>query len=200
MDELAHAAGADSLAYRFRFLKDQRARDVLTACSEKFGWAAYQKKENHGRGIAFARYKNLAAYVAVAIEVEVNRRSGRIRVIRAVAADDSGHIVNPDGIRNQVEGGIIQSLSWTLKEEVKFDNTSVLSHDWASYPIITFSEIPVIDVVLVDRPGQPYLGTGEAPTGPTAAAVANAIFDATGARLRRVPFTPSRVKNALGKV
>ena len=200
MDELAHAAGADSLAYRFRLLKDQRARDVLTACAEKFGWATYQKKENRGRGIAFARYKNLAAFVAVAIEVEVNRRSGRIRVIRVVAADDSGHIVNPDGIRNQVEGGIIQSLSWTLKEEVKFDNTSVLSHDWASYPIITFSEIPAIDVVLVDRPGQPYLGTGEAPTGPTAAAVANAVFDASGARLRRIPFTPSRVKDALGKV
>lgn len=199
MDELAHASGTDSLAYRFRFLKDPRARDVLTACSQKFGWSTYQKKENHGRGIAFARYKNLAAFVAVAIEVEVNRRNGRIRVIRVVAADDSGYIVNPDGVRNQVEGGIIQSLSWTLKEEVKFDETSVLSHDWASYPIITFSEIPLIDVVLVDRPGQPYLGTGEAPTGPTAAAVANAVFDATGARLRRLPFTPNRVKEALGK-
>ena len=103
------------------------------------------------------------------------------------------------GIKNQVEGGIIQSLSWTLKEEVKFDNTNVLSHDWASYPIITFSEVPQIDVVLVDRPGQPYLGTGEAPTGPTAAALANAVFDASRARLRRIPFTPSRVKEALDK-
>jgi CO/xanthine dehydrogenase Mo-binding subunit len=199
IDQLAHEAGVDSLEYRLRFLKDQRARDVLTACAGKFGWAGYEKKENRGRGIAFARYKNLAAFVAVAIEVEVNRRNGRIRVLRAVAADDSGQIVNPDGIRNQVEGGIIQSLSWTLKEEVKFDNTGVLSHDWASYPIITFSEVPQIDVVLVDRPGQPYLGTGEAPTGPTAAALANAVFDASRARLRRIPFTPSRVKEALDK-
>jgi CO/xanthine dehydrogenase Mo-binding subunit len=158
------------------------------------------KTKNRGRGIAFARYKNLAAYVAVAIEVEVNPRTGRIRVLRAAAADDSGHIVNPDGVRNQIEGGIIQSLSWTLKEEVKFDNATVLSQDWASYPIITFSEIPTIDVVLVDRPGQPYLGTGEAPTGPTAAALANAVFDATGARLRRIPFTQTRVKEALTAV
>lgn len=153
-----------------------------------------------GRGIAFARYKNLAAYVAVALEVEVNPRNGRIRVLRAAATDDSGHTVNPDGIRSQIEGGTIQSLSWTLKEEVKFDDATVLSQDWASYPIITFSEVPNIDVVLVDRPGQPYLGTGEAPTGPTAAALANAVFDATGARLRRIPFTLSRVKEALAAV
>ena len=197
IDQLASEAGVDPLAYRLRFLKDQRARDVLMACAEKFGWANYEKKQNRGRGIAFARYKNSAAFVAVALEVEVNRRNGRIRVLRAVGADDSGHIVNPDGIKNQVEGGIIQSLSWTLKEEVKFDSTKVLSHDWASYPIITFSEVPQIDVVLIDRPGQPYLGTGEAPTGPTAAALANAVFDATKVNLRRIPFTPSRVKEAL---
>jgi CO/xanthine dehydrogenase Mo-binding subunit len=197
IDELAHAAGADPLEYRLRYLKDERARDVLTACAEKFGWSSFQKAENRGRGIAFGRYKNLAAFVAVAIEVEVVRRSGRIRVLRAVGADDSGEIVNPDGIVNQVTGGITQSLSWTLKEEVKFDDTQVLSRDWASYPIITFNEVPQIDVVLIDRPGQPFLGTGEAPTGPTAAALANAVFDACGARLRRIPFTPDRVKSAL---
>jgi CO/xanthine dehydrogenase Mo-binding subunit len=200
IDQLASEAGVDPLAYRLRFLKDQRARDVLIACAEKFGWANYEKKQNRGRGIAFAQYKHSAAFVAVALEVEVNRRNGRIRVLRAVGADDSGHIVNPDGIKNQVEGGIIQSLSWTLKEEVKFDNTRVLSHDWASYPIITFSEVPQIDVVLIDRPGQPYLGTGEAPTGPTAAALANAVFDATKVNLRRIPCTPSRVKEALDSV
>ena len=132
--------------------------------------------------------------------MEVIRRNGRIRVLRAVGADDSGEIVNPNGIANQVEGGIIQSLSWTLKEEVKFDKTSVLSRDWASYPIITFAEVPKIDVVLIERPGQPFLGTGEAPTGPTAAALANAVFDASGARLRRIPFTPDRVKAELGKI
>ena len=200
VEQLAHEANVDPVAYRLRTLSDPRARDVLTACAEKFGWTRYVKMKNRGRGIAFARYKNLAAYVAVAIEVEVNPRTGRIRVLRAAAADDSGHIVNPDGVRNQIEGGIIQSLSWTLKEEVKFDNATVLSKDWASYPIITFSEIPTIDVVLVDRPGQPYLGTGEAPTGPTAAALANAVYDASGARLRRIPFIPSRVKEALAAV
>ena len=200
IDELACAAEVDPLAYRLRFLKDQRGRDVLIACAEKFGWADYKKSANRGRGIAFARYKNLAAFVAVALEVEVNPRNGRIRVLRAVAADDSGHIVNPNGIATQVEGGIIQSLSWTLKEEVKFNETRIVSTDWASYPILTFSEVPPIDVVLVNRPGQPYLGTGEAPTGPTAAALANAVFDANNIRLRRVPFTPARVKEALDKV
>ena len=198
IDELAHAASVDPLEYRLRFLKDVRARDVLSKCAEKFGWKNYVKKPNYGRGIAFGQYKNLAAFVAVAIEVEVIPRNGRIRVLRAVAADDSGEIVNPNGIANQVEGGIIQSLSWTLKEEVKFDKTSVLSRDWASYPIITFAEVPTIDVVLIDRPGEPFLGTGEAPTGPTAAALANAVFNASGARLRRIPFTPERVKAELG--
>jgi CO/xanthine dehydrogenase Mo-binding subunit len=171
---------------------------VLTACAEKFGWNSYEKKPNRGRGIAFGRYKNLAAFVAIAMEVEVTQRNGRIRVLRVVGADDSGEIVNPNGIANQIEGGIIQSLSWTLKEEVKFDKTSVLSRDWASYPIITFNEVPQIDVVLTERPGEPFLGTGEAPTGPTAAALANAVFDASGARLRRIPFTPDRVKTELG--
>ncbi len=102
-------------------------------------------------------------------------------MIRVAAANDSGHMVSPDGIANQIEGGIIQSLSWTLKEEVKFDNTRVLSTDWASYPILTFSEVPPVEVVLIDRPGEPYLGTGESAQGPTGAALANAVFDATGA-------------------
>lgn len=200
MDELAHAAGADPVEYRLRFLKVPRARDVLTACAEKFGWANYQKQANRGRGIAFAQYKSTAgAFTAVAFEVEVSRRNGRVRVLKAVAANDSGQMVSPDGVHNQIEGGIIQSMSWTLKEEVKFDQTAVLSKDWASYPIITFAEIPMIDVVLIDRPGERYLGTGESAQGPTAAALANAIFDATGVRLRRVPFTPDRVKEAIDK-
>ena len=149
------------------------------------------------RGIAFARYKNFAALTAVAMEVEVTRRNGRVRVLRAVAANDSGHIVSPDGVANQIEGGLIQSLSWSLKEEVKFDKTRVLSDDWASYPILTFSEAPPVEVVLIDRPGEPYLGTGEASQGPTSAALANAIFDATGVRMRTVPFTAERMLGAL---
>jgi CO/xanthine dehydrogenase Mo-binding subunit len=107
-------------------------------------------------------------------------------------------MVSPDGIANPIEGGVIQFLSWSLKEEVKFDNTRVLSEDWASYPILTFSEVPPVEVGLIDRPGQTYLGTGEASQGPTSAALANAIFDATGTRFRRVPFTPDRVKAGLG--
>jgi CO/xanthine dehydrogenase Mo-binding subunit len=134
---------------------------------------------------------------AVAVEVQVTPRNGLVRVLRAVAANDSGHMVSPDGISNQIEGGLIQSLSWTLKEEVKFDNTRVLSTDWASYPILTFGEVPSVEVVLIDRPGEPYLGTGEASQGPAGAAVANAIADATGVRMRRVPFTPDRVKEAI---
>ena len=197
MDELAHAAGVDPVDYRLRFLKDERARDVLTKCAGKFDWTGYEKKENRGRGIAFGRYKNYAAFVAVAVEVEISPRNGRIHVVRAVAANDSGHMINPDGIANQIEGGLIQSLSWTLKEEVKFDETGVLSNDWKSYPILTFTEVPSVDVVLIDRPGEPYLGTGEAAQGPTSAAVANAVFDATGARLRRLPFTPDRLKAEL---
>ncbi|MBM3525941.1 MAG: xanthine dehydrogenase family protein molybdopterin-binding subunit, partial [Alphaproteobacteria bacterium] len=197
IDELAHASGADPLAYRLRFLKDPRAREVLEKAAERFGWAAWQKRPNRGRGIAFAQYKNVAAYCAVALEVEVTRRNGRVRVLRAVAANDSGHIVSPDGIVNQIEGGLIQSLSWSLKEEVKFDDTRVTSEDWASYPILTFSEAPPVEVVLIDRPGAPFLGTGEASQGPTGAALANAIFDATGVRFRRVPFTPERVRAGL---
>jgi CO/xanthine dehydrogenase Mo-binding subunit len=166
-------------------------------CAETFGWDSFEKGRNRGRGIAFAQYKNLAAYTAVAVEVLVTPRNGRVRVLRAAAANDSGHMINPDGIANQIEGGVIQSISWTLKEEVKFDDTSVLSRDWASYPIITFTEVPPVEVALIDRPGAPYLGTGEAAQGPAGAAVANAVFDATGARITRVPLTPDRVKEAI---
>ena len=197
MDELAHSVGADPVAYRLRFLKDERARDAIVRAAEKFGWSQWQKSSGRGRGIGFAKYKNIAGYCAVALEVEVNRQTGRIRVLRAVASADCGHIVNPDGVSNQIEGGLIQSLSWTLKEEVQMDDTQVLSLDWNSYPILTFTEVPPIEVVLIDRPGQPFLGTGEASQGPTGAALANAVFDATGVRFRRLPLTPDRVLQGL---
>jgi nicotinate dehydrogenase subunit B len=197
IDELAVKAGADPVEYRLRYLKDERMRDVLTRCAEAFGWDKFEKKRNTGRGIAIARYKNYAAMTAVALEVQVTPRNGLVRVVRAVAANDSGHMVNPNGIANQVEGGLIQSLSWTLKEEVKFDNSRVLSTDWASYPILTFTEVPPVELVLIDRPGEPYLGTGESAQGPTGAALANAIADAIGTRVRQVPFTPDRVKGAI---
>jgi nicotinate dehydrogenase subunit B len=168
---------------------------VLISAAEKFGWNGWSKTKGRGRGIGFARYKNFAALTAVALEVEVNRDNGRIRLVRAVAANDSGQIISPDGITNQIEGGIIQSLSWTLKEEVLFDKKQVLSEDWKiySYPILTFEEVPPIEIVLINRPGEPFLGTGEAAQGPTAAALGNAVFDATGVRYRRIPFTPKRI-------
>jgi nicotinate dehydrogenase subunit B len=197
MDELAAAAKVDPVQYRLRFLKDERAREVLTKTAEMFGWDKWQKRDGRGRGIAFAKYKNIAGYCAVALEVEVNKRNGRIRVLRAATAADSGEAVSPDGIANQIEGGLIQALSWSLKEEVKFDDTKVLSEDWASYPILTFSEVPPIDVHVITRPGQPFLGTGEASQGPGGAALANAVFDATGVRFRRLPFTPERIKDGL---
>ncbi len=197
IDELARAANVDPVEYRLRFLKDERARDAVQKAADAFGWTKWQKREGRGRGIGFARYKNTAGYCAVAMEVEVNRRNGRVRVVRAVASADSGHLVNPDGVINQIEGGLIQSLSWSLKEEVKFDDTRVTSEDWASYPILTFSEVPPIEVVLINRPGAPFLGTGEASQGPTGAALANAIHDATGVRFRRLPLTPERVRAGL---
>jgi nicotinate dehydrogenase subunit B len=197
LDELALEAGADPLEYRLRYLENERARAVLEKAAEAFGWEAWEPAANRGRGIAFAQYKNLAAYCAVALEVEVDPESGNVRLVRATSAADAGHLVNPDGVANQIEGGIIQSLSWALKEEVQFDQTQVLSKDWASYPILTFSEVPPIEIELIDRPGEPYLGAGEASQGPAAAALANAISNATGARHRRMPFTPERIKEGL---
>jgi nicotinate dehydrogenase subunit B len=197
MDELAHEAGVDPLEYRLRFLKDERRRAVLMKAAELFGWDKWEGGRGRGRGIAVAQYKNHAAYTAVAVEVQVIPRNGRVRVIRAAAANDSGSMINPNNIANQIEGGIIQSASWTLKEEVKFDDTRILSSDWQTYPILTFNEVPNVEVALIDRPGEPYLGTGETAMGPTAGAIANAVFDAVGARVRRLPLTPDRVKAAM---
>jgi nicotinate dehydrogenase subunit B len=199
VDELAAAAGADPVEFRLRHLDDLRARDAIGAAATRFGWSGYAKARGRGRGFAFARYKNLAAYLALAVEVEVERETGRTRLVRAVAAVDSGQAVNPDGIRNQIEGGIVQSMSWTLFEAVGFDATRITSADWSSYPIARFPEIPqIVDVHVIDRPGMPFLGTGEAAQGPTAAAIANAIADATGVRLRELPLTRGRIKAAIG--
>ena len=197
MDELAHAAGADPVEFRLRHMAEPRYKEALQAVADRFGWADWQPQEGRGRGVAFARYKNYAAMAAAAVEIEVSRRNGQIRVLRAVLSVDAGKVVNPDGLANQVEGGFIQHLSWTLKEQVRFDKTRVLSEDWASYPILTFNEVPPIEVIVLDRPGEPFLGAGECLSGQSAAAVANAVFDATGVRLRDLPFTPERVSAAL---
>ena len=204
MDELAAAAGADALEFRLRYLADVRAREVLKAAAKKAGWerrpsrTGKNKELAEGRGLAFAWYENDQAIVACVANLQVDLKSGAVRVKRIVVAHDCGLIINPDGLKNQIEGNVIQSLSRALKEEVQFDERRVTSIDWDSYPILTFSEVPEVEIVLINRPDQPALGAGEPSTITTAAAVANAIFDATGARLRQIPFTPERVKAALG--
>jgi nicotinate dehydrogenase subunit B len=202
MDELALAAHVDPVAFRLQHLQDPRARDVINTAAARFDWAARPKDGNgRGCGFSFARYKNLAAYCAVAIEVRVDHESGRTRIERVVAAVDTGQVINPDGIRNQIEGGILQSLSWTLFESVDFDETRIRSVDWSTYPILRFDTVPhSLEVHVIDRPGFPFLGCGEASQGPASAAVANAIAAATGKRLRELPLTPARVKAAIGVV
>ncbi len=199
MDELAIAAGADPVEFRLKHLDDKRGRDIVEKAAHEFGWHKGQKiAPDRGYGFAFARYKNLAAYCAVASEVEVNRQTGRPRLVRAVAAVDSGQVVNPDGLINQIEGAILQSMSWTLYESVGFDDTRITSVDWQTYPILRFDAVPErVDVHIINRPGQPFLGSGETGQGPAGASIANAIADATGKRLRHLPLTRKRIKDAI---
>ncbi|TMQ08801.1 MAG: xanthine dehydrogenase family protein molybdopterin-binding subunit [Deltaproteobacteria bacterium] len=198
VDELAVAAGEDPLAFRLRQLADPRARDVLTAAAERLGWrtAPRPARSGVGRGLGFARYKNQKSWCAVAVELTVDDATAEVRLARAVIAGDAGQIVDPEGIANQLEGGFVQAASWTLHEQVTFDRTRVTSTDWQSYPILGFAEVPEVETVLLDRPGQPWLGAGEASQGPTAAAIANAIFDATGLRVRDLPLTADRLRSA----
>ncbi|MDI4233592.1 molybdopterin-dependent oxidoreductase [Bradyrhizobium sp. Arg237L] len=199
MDELAGLAGADPVEFRLRHLEDTRGRDVIEKAAQEFGWKRDQKPQaGRGYGFAFARYKNLAAYCAIASEVEVVSETGRARLLRAVAAVDSGQVVNPDGLTNQIEGAIMQSMSWTLYESVSFDDTRITSVDWQTYPILRFDAVPDrIDVHIINRPGQPFLGSGETGQGPAAASIANAIAHATGKRLRNLPLTRKRIKDAI---
>jgi CO/xanthine dehydrogenase Mo-binding subunit len=199
MDELAELAGADPVEFRLRHLDDPRGREVIENAAQGFGWQKGQKApRNRGYGFGFARYKNLAAYCAVASEVEVNGETGHPRLVRAVAAVDSGQVVNPDGLINQIEGAILQSMSWTLYEAVTFDDTRITSIDWQTYPILRFNSVPdSIEVHIVKRPGQPFLGSGETGQGPAAASIANAIANATGKRLRDLPLTRKKIKDAI---
>jgi len=197
MDELAAGADEDPVAFRLKHLADPRARAVIEAAARAAQWGAGASGDGvRGRGIGFARYKNASAYCAVVAEVEV---AEKIRVRRAVAAVDAGGTINPDGLRNQVEGGIVQATSWTLKEAVRWDATRVLTRSWDDYPILRFDEVPDVEVVIVDRPGEPGLGAGECSAGPTAAAIANALAHALGVRARDLPLTPERVARAMGE-
>ncbi len=195
MDELAEAAGADKVEFRLRHLDDERARAVLRAAADALGPLGAEIPAGRGRGIAFARYKNAKTYAAVGVEVEVSD-AAEIRLHRAVIAADSGHAVDPDGLAAQLEGGFLQAASWTLHEAVQFDRDGITSRDWDSYPILRFDNIPDIETVVMERPGDPFLGAGEATAGPTAGAIANAVRAATGLRLRRLPFTPDAIRAA----
>jgi CO/xanthine dehydrogenase Mo-binding subunit len=200
MDELALSAGSDPVEFRLRHLRDDRARKVIEAAAEKAGWGQRDRDDGHGQGIAFAQYKNRQCYAAVIVDLRVDRKSGQIQLEHVVIAADAGQIVNPDGLSNQLEGSFVQAASWTLNEEVRYNQGGITSRDWDSYPILRFPGSPKIETLLINRPGMPFLGSGEAAQGPTPAAIANAVFDAVGVRLREIPFTPERVKAALNEI
>ncbi|MCC7082380.1 MAG: xanthine dehydrogenase family protein molybdopterin-binding subunit [Burkholderiales bacterium] len=196
MDELAASCGADPVAFRLRHLKDPRACAVIERAAQMAGWKAGEKGDGtRGRGIGFCKYKNLGSYCAVIAEVVLEQG---LRVVRAWAAVDVGRVVNPDGVVNQIEGGIVQATSWTLKEAVRFDTHFVTSRQWADYPILTFGEAPHVQVSLIDRPGEPSKGAGEGAQGPTGGAIANALFNAIGVRVRELPLTRERIATAIG--
>jgi CO/xanthine dehydrogenase Mo-binding subunit len=206
MDEMAAQANADPIAFRLRHLKDERAIAVLEEVARLSKWDARPSPQRpggkgrtvNGRGVGFVQYDNYSTYVAVVVHVTIDRSSGKVRVPYAAVAHDCGLIVNPDGVRNQIEGNVVQAISRATLEEVQFDFAGVTSLDWSGYPILRFSDVPAeIAIALINRPDKPMVGAGEGTTSPVAAAIANAIFDATGKRLRSVPFNSENVKAAL---
>ena len=205
VDEIAALAGADSLAFRLKHLTNPRGAEVLRKVAARMGWQARPSPRPadpkapiaSGRGLAYVHYKHDETLVAMGMEVEVERASGRIRVTRVVCAHDCGLMINPDCVQAQVEGNILQTLSRTLHEEIVYDRERVTTVDWQAYPILTFPEVPAIEVELIQRLDAPPLGAGEAASAPVGAALSNAVFDATGLRLRTVPFRPERVLAAL---
>lgn len=198
MDELAAAAGADPLAFRLALLDDERARAVISAAAEGAGWGQRREAAAHadtGLGLGYARYKNAGAFCAAVAEVEATES---VRVRRIVVAVDVGQVVNLDGVRNQIEGGAVQAVSWTLKEQVRFGRDGITSLNWNTYPILRFSETPQVDVVVINRPGLPVVGAGECAAGPVAGAIANGLCAAIGVRVRALPLTAENVVQAIG--
>ena len=193
MDEIAHAMQQDPLAFRLRHLEDARARDVLLAAADSSGWASQKAEDACAQGLAVSRYKGTGAYCAAVARVDASRD---LRVTDLWIAVDVGLVVNPDGVANQIEGGAIQTVSWVLKEAVQFDATRITSNTWDTYPILRFSEVPRVHVQIIGRPAEKSVGAGEATHGPVAAAIANALFNATGVRVRDMPFTPDRIRQA----
>jgi CO/xanthine dehydrogenase Mo-binding subunit len=202
LDEIAHEIGADPVELRLRYLDDPRSIAVVEAAARTAGWGTPVPAVEGmlgGRGFAFVRYELDHAYVATVADVAIDPASGEVRVTRVVVAHDCGRIVNPDGVRAQVEGNVIQGVSRALKEQVTWDEREVTSLTWTEYPILTFAEVPEIEIVLIDRPDEPSLGAGEPAICTVPAAIGNAIFAATGVRLRELPFTPDRVRAALAR-
>ncbi len=194
MDELALAAGQDPLAFRIAHLRDHRAISLLEKLAAVSNWSDRPVAgSGEGWGIGFARYKNVSSYFGVVYQLEVNSDRGNIRLLNATAVCDAGLVINPDGVRAQIEGGIVQSSSWTLKEQVRFNKSGINSRDWAGYPILRFDEVPNIEVHLMSRDDLPSLGVGEAAQGPTAASIANAVCHASGRRVRRLPLSSDQI-------
>jgi len=203
LDELAAAAGADPFEYRVRNLKDPRGLELMERLRKLAAWtprtapAGDAGEIAKGRGVSYIKYELVRTYVGVVADVEVNRRTGKVRVERFFVAHDCGQIINPDGLRNQIDGNIIQTVSRTLIEDLQWNRSAVTSVDWQSYPILRFPEVPEIVIDLVDRPKERPWGAGEPTAAVVPSAIANAVYDAVGVRLRSVPFTPERVRAAL---
>ncbi|MGE3993635.1 molybdopterin cofactor-binding domain-containing protein, partial [Pseudorhodoplanes sp.] len=200
MDELSVAAARDPVDFRMQHLKGHTRRsDIVRETARLAKWTPHvsgEKLNGHGRGVALAYH---GSYIGVVADVEVDRKSGEVHVKKIYAAVDVGLVINPDGLKNQIEGGIIQAASRSLKEQVMFDSNGITSLDWASYPILTFPEVPDVEVAIINRPDLPPAGAGELGSCPVAGAIANAIYDAVGARVREIPFTSDRVKAATSK-
>lgn len=204
MDELAAAAGADAADFRLAHLNDARASGVINAVLKASNWnkrpSATQVNAGNvtrSRGISYLRYNNAITYLATVAEVEVNRTTGQILVTKVFVAHDCGQIINPDAVQSQIQAGVIPTVSRTLMEEVQLSGSTIDSVDWASDLIPHFSDTPAVQTVQIDQPGQPAWGAGEQTTTTVPATIANAFFDATGVRLRTIPFAPESVKTAL---
>jgi CO/xanthine dehydrogenase Mo-binding subunit len=193
LDEIAASRGEDPVAFRLRHLQDERAKDVIRAAARRAQWKP-RKQTGIGHGVGFARYKNTGAYCAAIAEIE---GTDDIRVKRLTLAVDVGEAINPDGVINQIEGGAIQATSWVLKERVRFDRTHIISTSWTDYPILTFSEVPAVDVEIIQRPEIEPVGAGEAAHGPVTAAIANALYDCLGVRVRDLPITRDKIIAAM---
>jgi CO/xanthine dehydrogenase Mo-binding subunit len=204
VDELAAAAKADPLEFRRKYLDDKRGLELLDRLAALAKWEKRPSPQPSasgsvakGRGISYVKYELVRTYIGAVAEVEVERASGAIRVTKFYVAHDCGQIINPDGLKNQIEGNVIQTVSRTLLEEVKFDRAQVTSLDWESYPILKFPQVPEIVIELIDRPSEKPWGAGEPSAAVIPSAIANAVFDATGVRLRSIPYTPAKVKAAM---